>query len=216
MAKVLFIEDDLTWQNILRKLLKTAGHEFEGAESFDSAMALLSGKSKFDVIVFDLVLRGEQENPFVWLDALIHGLSAKDIETPPIIIVTGLELSKHQIINTFSDYRGVLLGLYEKQTLDTKDFLKRIQDFSKLSPSRNKSRSFLQVIAYTLLAVILIGFVVGLLILGMSLIDDAETQRIFIQIVGTLIVVLVVFVLMFSQNTRVEDVIGSITKIWSK
>ena len=52
MAKILFIEDDLRWQTLLKEILETAGHTLDGASSFEVAMVKLE-KFDFDILVFD-------------------------------------------------------------------------------------------------------------------------------------------------------------------
>jgi len=45
-------------------------------------------------------------------------------------------------------------------------------------------------------------------------IADPKTQQVFLQIGGALIIAIPLFILIFSQRAKVEDIIGSITKIW--
>lgn len=217
MAKVLFIEDDPGWQDIVRRLLETAGHESQRATTFEAAMGCLSGKKKFDVIAFDLRL-GEKfpgSDPFVWLDALIQGMTARKVEIPPIIIVTGVDVSKREIVQAFTEYRGHIFSFFEKKDFDPKDFLQSIKNAIDYSPdNRLKQRSFFQLFAYTLLMITIMLLTFGILLWIVRQVSDPKTQQTILQVGGAVIVVIAVFVTVFSQNTKLENVIESVSKIW--
>ena len=217
MAKALFIEDDPGWQDILRRLLETAGHESQRATTFESAIGILSGKKQFDVIVFDLRLGEKPANSdqFVWLDALIQGILARNLKVPPIIIVTGVDITKKEIVQAFTEYRGYVFSFFEKKDFDPKDFMQTIKNAVDHSPTNpRKSRSGLQLFAYTLLmtAIMLVTF--GILIWSVKQVSDPQTQQTILQVGGAVLVVIAVFVTVFSQNTKLENVIEAISKIW--
>lgn len=217
MAKALFIEDDPGWQDILRRMLETAGHESQRATTFEAAIGILSGKKQFDVIVFDLRL-GEKpagSNQFVWLDALIQGMIARKLKMPPIIILTGVDITKREIIQAFTEYRGYIFSFFEKKDFDPKDFLQSIKDAVDYSPdNRPKSRSFFQLFAYTLLMTAIMLLTFGILLWSVRQVPDPQTQQTILQVGGAVIVVIAVFVTVFSQNTKLENVIESVSKIW--
>src|SRR3972149_312689 len=116
MTRVLFIEDDSGWQDILRRLLETAGHEAQRATTFEAAIGILSGKKQFDVIVFDLRLgeKSPNDNQLVWLDAFIQGMTARQLRIPPIIIVTGVDVTRREIVQTFTEYHDHIFGFFDK------------------------------------------------------------------------------------------------------
>lgn len=217
MAKVLFIEDSPSWQDIVRKLLETAGHEAQRATTFDAAIGILSGKENFDVIVFDLRL-GEKspgDDTFVWLDALIQGMKARKLRIPPIIIVTGVDVTKREIVQAFTEYRGEIFGFFEKRDFDPKDFLHSIKEAVDHSPNgRPKSRSFSQLLAYTVLMTAIVLSTFAVLLWSVREIPDPQTQQTILQVGGVVIVVIAVFVTVFSQNTKLESVIQAVSKIW--
>jgi len=219
MANVLFIEDDPQWQEILSDLLKTAGHQSFRATSIDTAMGFLQSKQKFDIVVFDLQLGTNEirKNPFVWLDALQDGLNSKKIQIPPIIIVTGTEISKPRVRQIFTSYRGVVLDYFEKSNFDDQLFMQILKSGAIFSQASNsKPKSFLPVVGYTFLMAIIVSLTIGVLLWSVKQIPDPSTQQTFLQIGGALIVIVALFVLIFSQNARIENVIDSITQIWKK
>jgi CheY-like chemotaxis protein len=218
MARVLFIEDSPGWQDILRKLLETAGHEAHRATTCEVAIGILSGKQQFDVIVFDLLLGEEFPSPnsFVWLDALIHGIRARKLKVPPIIIVTGVDVTKQEIIQAFTEYRGDIFWFFEKKDFDPKDFLQSIKGAVELSSSDiPRPRSFFRLLTYAflLMTVIVLPFL-GVLLWSVKQISDPQTQQMLIQVGGVVIVLTAVFATAFAQNTKLENIIESVSKIW--
>jgi DNA-binding response OmpR family regulator len=217
MAKVLFIEDNLGWQDTMQRLLNTAGHEACRATSFDIAIALLGGKQRFDLIVFDLRLSEEDVNinSFVWLDALIQGMKARKLFVPPIVIVTGLDITKKDIVHIFTEYRDYVYGFFEKKDFNPKDFMQSLKTITNPStlPSQTKGRPFISILGYTLLmtTIMLLTFSTLLRIVGQ--VQDPQVQQTILQVGGTVIVVIAIFVSVFSQNTKLENVIEWISKI---
>jgi CheY-like chemotaxis protein len=216
MTKVLFIEDSIRWQEILRKLLETAGYESQRANSFEAALGCLSEKDKYDVIVLDLLLgeKFEGESIFVWLDALIQGLITRKLQIPPIIIMTGVDVSKRDVIQVFTEYRGYVYAFFEKHDFDPKDFLKSIREAKNFSPSNNNQpRPFIYLFVYALLMVLIAITIFGILLWSVNQITDPKTQQTILQVGGAVIVVIGIFIAVFSQNSKVENVIESLTKI---
>lgn len=217
MSKVLFIEDDPSWQEIFAEMLETAGHEAHRATSFNIAIELLGSKKKFEVIVFDLHLgtRAIGENPFTWLDAFILGLDSRKMSIPPIIIVTGVQMSPNQVKQIFTSYRSIVYDFFSKSDFDSQDFMQSLKNAVNFAPGKvTKPRSLWTVIGYTVLMAIIVALTIGVLLWSVNQIADPKTQQTFLQIGGALIVAFALFVLIFSQNTKIEDVIGSMTKIW--
>jgi DNA-binding NtrC family response regulator len=217
MAKALFIEDDPGWQDILHRLLDTAGHESQRATNFESAIGILNGKKRFDVIVFDLRLGEKSANSdqFVWLDALIQGILARHLRVPPIIIVTGVDITKKEIVQAFTEYRGYVFSFFEKKDFNPKDFMQSIKNAVDLSPDNSrKSRSGLQLLAYTLLMTAIMLATFGVLIWSVKQVSDPQTQQTILQVGGAVLVVIAVFITVFSQNTKLENVIDGISKIF--
>lgn len=216
MARVLFIEDDPSWQDILRRLLETAGHTFQRATTFEAAIGCLSGKQSFDVVVFDLRLgeKSASDNTFVWLDALIQGMNARKLKLPPIIIVTGVDVTKREIIQAFTEYRGHVSGFFEKRDFAPRDFLQSIKSVTDYLPdSRPQSRSFFQLLAYTLLMTVIVLSTFAVLLWSVGQIADPKTQQTILQVGGAVIVVIAIFVTVFSQNTRLENIMEGLSKI---
>jgi CheY-like chemotaxis protein len=212
MARVLFIEDDPSWQEILRELLETAGHEAQRANTIESAMGILRGKQKFDTVVFDLRLGAKAlgDDPFVWLDALVDGLKARKLRVPPIIIVTGVDVTTQQVARSFTQFRGIVFSFFEKKDLNRKDFMQSIKD----ATNHPRPRSSLQLLASALLMSVLVVSTFAILLWSVGQIPNPQTQQVLLQTGGALIVVIVIFVAVFSQNAKLEDVIESISKIW--
>lgn len=217
MSKVLFIEDSSSWQDILRKLLETAGHEAHRANSFDSAINILSGRQPFDVIVFDLLLgeKSATDDTFLWLDALIQGMRTRKLVIPPIIIVTGVDVSKQEIIQAFTDYREVVFGFFEKRDFHPKDFLQTIKEGADYdSHSQRRPKSFGRLLAYTILMTLIVLSTFAVLLWSVKQISDPQTQQTILQVGGAVIVIIAVFITVFSQNTKLENIAEIIAKIW--
>ncbi len=216
MARVLFIEDDPSWQDVLRKLLDTAGYTSQRATTFEAAIGCLSGKQPFDVVVFDLRLGEKSPNndTFVWLDALIQGMIARRLKLPPIIIVTGVDVTKREIIQAFTEYRGNVFSFFEKRDFDPKDFLQSIKGAVDGSPGNlPRSKSFFQLLAYTLLMTVIVLSTFAVLLWSVGQIADPKTQQTILQVGGAVIVVIALFVTVFSQNTRLENIMEGLSKI---
>ena len=216
MTRVLFIEDDSGWQDILRRLLETAGHEAQRATTFEAAIGILSGKKQFDVIVFDLRLgeKSPNDNQLVWLDAFIQGMTARQLRIPPIIIVTGVDVTRREIVQTFTEYHDHIFGFFDKKDLDPKDFLRRLKEVANYtSLGHARPRSFVHLLAYAVLMTAIVLATFGVLLWSVSQVSDPKTQQTILQVGGAVIVVVAVFVTVFSQNTKLENVIEFISKI---
>ena len=216
MSKVLFIEDDLSWQDILRKLLETAGHEAQRATTFEAAIGILSGKKQFDVIVFDLRLgeKSPSDSQFVWLDAFIQGMTTRQLRIPPIIIVTGVDVTKREIVQAFTEYHDHIFGFFEKKDFDPKDFLRILKEAASYTPfGHARPRSFVHLLAYAVLMAAIVLATFGVLLWSVSQVSDPKTQQTILQVGGAVIVVVAVFITVFSQNTKLENVIEFISKI---
>ena len=81
MARVLVVDDDFNFQNVLREILSNEGHEIQVASDAEEAMALIKTQD-FDVAVIDIILPG-----ISGMDLLeaIH----KDSSSVQVIIMTG-------------------------------------------------------------------------------------------------------------------------------
>ncbi|MEK7326782.1 MAG: response regulator, partial [Chloroflexota bacterium] len=55
-ARVLIVEDEPEWQNIVRELLADEGHTCHTADTYESALTRL-GQESFNLIFLDMVLR---------------------------------------------------------------------------------------------------------------------------------------------------------------
>ncbi len=218
MANVLFIEDDISWQGVLEELLETAGHKAQRATTIDAALAILQGKQKYDVIVFDLKLGAISldNDLFTWLTALIQGMIARKLRIPPIIILSGVELSNSQIIQAFTEHRGYVYNIFSKSELAStrKLFMLNIKSAVEHSPSANPPKSFVHILGYTILMSLIVLAVFAVLIWSVGQISDAQTQQTIIQVGGALIVVIAIFVAVFSQNAKLQDIAETIQKIW--
>jgi CheY-like chemotaxis protein len=218
MARVLFIEDSLDWQDRIQRLLNAAGHDSCRATNVDNAFTLLGGKPRVDIIVFDLRLSDEDKNisSFAWLDALIQGMNSRNLSVPPIVIVTGIDITKEDVVQIFNEYRDYVYGLFEKHDFKHKEFMKSLKTISVPSNISHqvKGRPFVSILGYTLLmtVIMLITFLTLLQIVGQ--VSDPDVQKTILQVGGTVIVFIVIFVAAFSQNARIENILEWISKIW--
>lgn len=221
MANVLFVEDSPTWQLLLEAILDTAGHETKYVSTLNSAIELFSAKSRIDVIVFDLNLDDaiDTHSPYAWLDALKDGLVARKIKIPPIIIVTGIIVDKEKIRRCFTEYRGIVFDFFEKEELRTnpervREFLQSVKLADEFHTQESRLKSFLSILGYSILMAFIVVLIIGVLSFSVNQFSDPKTQQVFLRIGGILIIVFAIFVKMFSQGTKIEEVIESIAKIW--
>ena len=218
MARVLFIEDDVSWQGVLEELIETAWHESKRATTIDTAIALMVGKQKYDVIVFDLKLGAISldNDLFTRLDALIQGLGARKLQIPPVIILSGVEMSKQQIIQAFTEYRGYVYNIFSKSELasNRKSFLLTIKQSASHSTGTSAPKSFFKILGYATLMSLIVFAVFGMLIWSVRQIPDPQTQQTIVQIGGALIVIIAIFISIFSQNEKLQDFAETIQKIW--
>ncbi len=215
MARVLFIEDDTRWQNKLQELLEIAGHEAQYVSTIDAALACIDRKKSFDVISFDLRLEEKEPNypTFTWLHAFVDGMGKRGTRKIPIIILTGVNMTKDEIIQAFTEYQ--IFHLFEKQYFDPEKFLSCIKKVES-DPifEQPKSKSLLHVLFYTILIVLIMLIIFQILLWSVKQIPDPKTQQSIIQVGGSVLIIMMIFIAVLSQNTKIEKIVEIITKIW--
>jgi CheY-like chemotaxis protein len=217
MAKVLFIEDDPGWQDRLQLLLRYSGHNVQRAADINTAISILESKQKFDLIVLDLQLEGnlDDKDIFMWLITLISRSVTHKLDIPPIIIFTGANFTKKQIVQALNKFHAHVYGFFEKGDYERTEFLQTIQNTNSLSDSKpSPQRSFVNLFSYTLLMSLVAILMLGILFWAVNQIPDPNTQQAFIQVGGAIIVVIAIFVTALGQNSKLENILDGITKIW--
>lgn len=216
MARILLVEDEISWINLHTRFLSTAGNEIQLASSFDAAVTMLRGKQKFDLIVFDLYLtHNPGDDPYVWISALIEGFKSDRVSVPPIVIVTGLDLPKPQIIRAFTEFRGHVYGFFEKSNFDSREFLNCVKAaISTTSSYSSRPRSIFYLFSFAIMMVTIVLSIFAVLIWSVKQIPDPNSQQTILQVGGAVIVVVAIFITVFNQNTKLENIIESISKIW--
>ncbi len=118
-TKILIIENELTWLNILKKHLNVEqSFEISTVSSKDEAIASMRNTS-FDVIVSDLQLVDNASFEKQIFETLAVVASAgKDI---PIVVVTGEPISEFQLIDVINSFPGAIYGWHEKNTTYRQD-----------------------------------------------------------------------------------------------
>lgn len=216
MARVLYVEDQQGWKELLERYLTSAGHETIYATSIETTVSLLEGKKKFDVIVFDLLLpdpnlsllsSGTNKDPFEWLSALIHRLQHRRLPIPPIIVVTGYPLSKERIIELFSCYRQVV-DFHEKKNFQRSVFLESI---AKLPSHSTKTRTWPWRIVAALAASSLGLLIMWALMIGIRLIPDPQTQQAWLNLVPSVTTFVVVLLFVLNYDGPLHDLISLVT-----
>jgi CheY-like chemotaxis protein len=212
VKKILFIEDDPEWQEIMKELMQTAGHETIRANSHTDAIKLLTNNEHFNAILFDLKLglTPINDRPFMWLDALVQGLNERNIDLCPIIIITSASLSKNQVREAFTRFRGIVFDLFDKnpktKTFDSLEaLLQSINEATKYELQK-KPPSFWHLLINSLLMTGIITASIGILLWAVTQIADAKTQQTFIQWGGAIIVVFVLFLIITGQYAKLEDI----------
>ena len=80
--------------------------------------------------------------------------------------------------------------------------------------SPNQPKSFIFLFIYALLMVLVAISIFGILLWSVNQIADPKTQQTILQVGGAVIVVIGIFIAVFSQNTKVENFIDAISKIF--
>ncbi|MBN2341073.1 MAG: response regulator [Deltaproteobacteria bacterium] len=81
-VSVLVVDDDMSMRELCRSMLYPKGWQSQGAETAEEAKRLLQGDARFDVMVCDLVMPGNEDMIFVkWV--------YKQFPTLPMVIITG-------------------------------------------------------------------------------------------------------------------------------
>jgi DNA-binding NtrC family response regulator len=81
LSRILVIDDENVIRALVMEILETAGHETTGAESAESALALLE-EGEFDLVVSDVIMPG-----LSGLD-LLEGVRARRASLP-VVLMTG-------------------------------------------------------------------------------------------------------------------------------
>jgi DNA-binding response OmpR family regulator len=183
MARILLIEDDDSWVKLYTKYFAMAGHDTQHIPSIDSAIIDLRNRGKYDLIIFDLYLiREPGHDPLFWVNAFIEGLLEKNIIPPPIILVTGLELNRRQIIAVFTSYRKYIYGLFQKSDFDRTTFMECIRNVLNDSREANKNpKSLLKLFFVTLILLIIVLAIYSILLWGIGSITDQYTQQTYLR-----------------------------------
>lgn len=218
MQRILLIEDNSSWLDLMARILKTAGYQVNRATNLDEALMIVSNKKQdVHLIVFDLVLESTiVEDYYVWLNALIRGMEARNLSIPPVIIITGYDLSKAEIIRGFTNFRGIVYTIFEKTTWNPNEFVECVKDAtSNRSSNRVQKKSLLQIFLSALLMTTIVFAVFGILLWIVSQITDPQTQKVVLSTGGALIIVIAIFIVVFTQEVRIQDLLEGISKIWS-
>jgi|GEM_PF-6244478 len=80
--------------------------------------------------------------------------------------------------------------------------------------ARAKSQPLGNLLIYSGLITILVIVILSILLWIVNQIPDPVTQRTFLQIGGGIILIAAIFVVVFMQNLRLDELLGRIAKIW--
>ncbi len=155
VERVLIVEDDAGWRNILEELLTDAGFHVRACTSFGEAHGYLR-REKYSLAVIDLSLNGI--NSFAWdrseSDPDLDGyqlLGSTHGENIPTIVVSGTA-EREEIQRIYSEY--AITAYVEKQTFDRSAFRRVVeetrdanQSLSELSALTDREREVLTLLA---------------------------------------------------------------------
>jgi len=138
-GKVLIVEDDAGWRNILEELLSDLGFQARACASFGDAIGHLR-REKFALAVIDLSLKGiyavgdeaRQDLDGYQLLARIHA------DGVPMIVVSGVA-DPEEIQKIYSEYS--ISAYIEKQTFDRAVFRRAVEEIRSANPTFNKLNS---------------------------------------------------------------------------
>ena len=119
--RILVVEDDVGWRNILNEILADAGHAVQTSASFGEAFGYLR-RDEYDLVVIDLSLTGsyflEEGKPVENLEGIQLLTYAKSIRLPTIV-VSGVT-STVEIQRAYEEHS--IFAYLEKQTFDRNTF----------------------------------------------------------------------------------------------
>ncbi|HND84399.1 MAG TPA: response regulator [Pseudobdellovibrionaceae bacterium] len=125
MGRILIVDDDQDFVNLLKKWLEEDGHEvFHAGEAFQAGEFM--DKYRFDLAIIDVNI--PHRNGLDLLRAIRNSVRFKLL---PVIVVSSRQ-SKHDIAKAATlDVAGYLL-----KPIERKSFMERIQVFFKMLPAR--------------------------------------------------------------------------------
>jgi CheY-like chemotaxis protein len=121
LASILIVEDEPTWQRLLRKQLKFSSNQIVTVSTIEEALQSADNPA-YDVIVFDLKLDPDPGNLFKSLQKMIKTLEDRSRLPIPIVVVTGEHPSDKQLRSAINLFGGWLYGFILKQKFDEVEY----------------------------------------------------------------------------------------------
>jgi DNA-binding NarL/FixJ family response regulator len=122
-ARILLVDDDAGWRSVLEELVTDAGYAAVACSSYGEALGAIR-KSKFDLVILDLVLSSSNSMVSHESDGILLLDQIKNSDSA-IIIVSG-EASPAVIDQLFSSYP--ISSFFEKRSFQRSAALQQIQD----------------------------------------------------------------------------------------
>ncbi|CAG0988451.1 Transcriptional regulatory protein DesR [Anaerolineales bacterium] len=151
--RVLVVEDDAGWRNILEELLADVGFHVRVCASFGDALGYLR-REKFSLAVIDLSLKGSTSYSMDASNSELDGsqlLSNNYLEGIPTIIVSGVS-NPEEIERIYAEHS--ISAFIEKRAFDRETFRRIVAEvrvshptFSKLSALTEREREVLNLLA---------------------------------------------------------------------
>lgn len=136
--RVLHVEDDSNWREIVKRKITRKSVELDQASSIIEAKQLINQR-QYELIIADLDMSGNSDTKGLNMDdfdRLMFGLGIDKGNTPlderpRIVVLTGFQTKEDAIRNVMNKYPGWIWGWLEKAKLDGNGFEKlesRIED----------------------------------------------------------------------------------------
>src|SRR5262249_23206493 len=137
---------------------------------------------------------------------------------PPIVIITGYDLPKKQIICAFTDFRGIVFGYFEKSSMEPKEFMQCIKDATSQSSYKgsNSKPTAARLFFSALLMITIVLSIFALLLWITGQIPDPQTQQTVLKTGGALIIVIAIFIAVFNNSEKIESIAEIVSKVWGK
>lgn len=143
MPKILIIEDDDNWRELLLSSIENDNFDIDEASSLKEARELLRANS-YDLLIVDLKLANQQSSGTSHFGQLVFAISQGDKQPHgrvPTIIVTGRNFSGLEIAHAINDFPGWIWGWHEKRTFNDDVFRNNLVKILEAKATQKKDQT---------------------------------------------------------------------------
>ena len=140
-TRILIVEDDPQWREILSRILYRIGSHvtLDWSSTINDSREKLASRT-WNLVVTDLVISNEGDLVLDSLQMLMHSLE-QQAQKVPVVVITGVPISDAQLRHILNLYPQYLQGWHAKGGFDTDDFLGNVTRVltSNLKDSRSEN-----------------------------------------------------------------------------